>query len=433
MSSAVETTDPPVRLALHTGQQAVWRSAARFRVLAAGRRWGKTQLARAFLFAQALRRGPGRYWYVAPTRDDAKDIMWADLKAACDPSWISGQDAISETDLSITLRTHATIRLVSAEKGDGLRGRPLRALVMDEYADMDAAVFGEILRPSLADYKAPALFIGTPKSYNHFYDLWQRGHDPQFAGQWAAWQFRSTDNPFIDPAEIEEARRTTDPRTFRQEWEASFEALSGRAYYAFHRQAHVADVRLDPALPVCVSFDFNIHPATATIGQRQHDHVRAWREVWITDAGGEATRACATAVQRLIHEAGHTGQVRIYGDPAGKAQKTTGPADHAVLREVFPGAVWQVRTAAPHVRDRVAAVNGRCETMDGQHHCTIDPSCRHLIADLEQVTFTDAGELDKRSNPLLTHVSDAWGYFVEREFPAKPIPVPLASGRYEGW
>jgi hypothetical protein len=104
---AAATTTDRLRLTLHKEQQQIWRSRARFRVVCAGRRWGKTQLARTFLYAKALRDGAGRYWYVAPTRDDAKDIMWADLKAACDPSWISGQHAISETELSITLRNGA--------------------------------------------------------------------------------------------------------------------------------------------------------------------------------------------------------------------------------------------------------------------------------------------------------------------------------------
>ncbi len=411
----------------------MWRSRARFRVVCAGRRWGKTQLARTFLYAKALRDGAGRYWYVAPTRDDAKDIMWADLKAACDPSWISGQHAISETELSITLRNGATIRLLSAEKGDGLRGRKLRALVLDEYADMEEALFSEVLRPSLADYKAPCLFIGTPKSYNHFYDVFRRGQDAEFAGKWASWQFRSMDNPFLDHDEIEEARRTTDPRTFRQEWEASFEAMAGRVYYAFRRDVHVQPVQLDPAAPVAISFDFNVDPSTAIIGQRLGEQVRVWREVFVTHAGGEATRAAARAARAHLEQANYRGAISIFGDPAGRAQKTTGPADHAVLRETFPTATWRIRTAAPHVRDRIAAVNGRCESADGQHHCTVDPSCNHLIADLEQVTFDEHGAIRKDGGTLLTHISDAFGYWVEREFPSKPPVTIAATGTYAGW
>jgi hypothetical protein len=412
-----ETTPERVRFGLHRGGQTiVWKAPQRFKVVAAGRRWGKTQIGRTWLLSNAFRRGRGRYWYVAPTREDAKDIMWADLKAACDPRWLA--EPPREGDLALQLLNGAEVRLWSAEKDDSLRGRALKALVMDEYADMDTRVYHEILRPSLADFKAPALFIGTPKSYNHFYELWERGQDDSRPA-WGSWQFKSIDNPFMDPAEIEEARRESDPRTFRQEWEASFEAIAGRAYYAFYRSTHVHPVRLDPALPVCVSFDFNVQPAVAVIGQRLHDEARVWREVWVEHAGGEATKASAQRALALLEAEHWRGPVRIYGDPAGTAAKTTGPSDHQVVREVFAGypVVWCIANRAPHVRDRVAAVNARCETMDGSHHFRLDPSCKRVQADLEQVVFAENGELDKKSNPLLTHISDALGYWIVQDFP----------------
>jgi hypothetical protein len=112
--------------------------------------------------------------------------------------------------------------------------------------------------------------------------------------------------------------------------------------------------------------------------------------------------------------------VRVYGDPSGTAAKTTGPSDHQVVRQILGGfnVVWCIPSRAPHVRDRVSAVNARCETMDGKHHFRLDPSCKHLQADLEQVTFANNGELDKTSNELRTHISDALGYWIVKEFPA---------------
>jgi hypothetical protein len=427
-----ETNHERVRFGLHRGgQTTVWKAPHRFKVVAAGRRWGKTQIGRTWLLSQAMRKGRGRYWYVAPTREDAKDIMWADLKMACHPAWLS--EPPREGDLALHLTNGAEVRLWSAEKGDSLRGRPLKALVMDEYADMDTRVYHEILRPSLADFRSPALFIGTPKSYNHFHDLFERGQDDS-RESWGSWQFKSVDNPFLDPLEVEEARKESDPRTFRQEWEASFEAIAGRAYYAFYRTTHVAPVRLERALPVCVSFDFNVHPAVAVIGQTQHDAVRVWREVWIEHAGGEATKASVERVVALLEAEHWNGPVRIYGDPAGTAAKTTGPSDHAVVKDILSRrfqTTWCIANKAPHVRDRVAAVNARCLTMDGKHHFTLDPSCKRLQSDLEQVTFADNGDLDKKTNPLLTHISDAFGYWVEREFPSvSRQTIGLARSRF---
>jgi len=417
------------RIALHAKQAEVYQSDKRFRVLVAGRRYGKTHMARCELVVRALRGGKGRYWYVAPTLKAAKDIFWDDLKEAVHPSWV---EKINESELSIRLRNGAELRLHGADNPDDLVGRGLRFCVLDEFADMKPEAWERAIRPALADYRAPALFIGTPKSFNHFHGLFERGQstDERWAS-WASWQFKSIDNPTLDPAEVEEARRTTDPRTFRQEWEASFEAVAGRAYYAFDRQHHRRPVQLQPGPPVGISFDFNINPSTAVIFQRVGDECHVWREVWTAHAGGEATRATALRVRDLLAEAHYEGPLKLYGDASGQAAKTTGPADHAVLREVFPRAAWHIPKANPHVRDRIAAVNGRCQTMDGERHLVVDPSCAHLIADFEQVVFADNGDLDKRSNPMLTHVSDALGYAVYQEWP--PVARGGVGMGYAAW
>ena len=397
---------------LHAGQSKVFSvrdtPAGRFRVVVAGRRWGKTTLAGIDMLAAAQHAQPNqRVWYVAPTRVMAKDVFWRPLKQLVPVSWLAKPP--SETDLDIELVNGALLQVRGAEDPDSLRGRGPWHVVVDEYADMAPEAWTEVIRPALADTKGSALFLGTPKAYNHFYDLYRLAQDG--AAGWLAWQFRTIDNPHLDPVEVEAARSQLDPRTFRQEFEASFESVSGRAYYAFDRGVHVHPVALTPVVEVCVSFDFNVEPATCVIGQKLGDDLRVWREVWTAHAGGEATRACARQARALLEQERWTGPVAIYGDPAGTARKTTGPSDHAVVRDVFPRATWRIRSRAPHVRDRVSAVNGRCETMDGTRHASVDPSCRHLIADLEQVTFAANGDLDK-TNPMLTHISDALGYWV---------------------
>ena len=416
MTATATIPSDAVRLSLHAGQAAVWRSPCRFRVVVSGRRWGKTHLDRVQLITWGLQGGPGRYWYVAPTREDAKDIFWSDLKAACDPSWVADT---SETELSVTLVNGAVLRLFSAEKMDALRGRSLKGLILDEYADMDPRIWSEILRPSLSDYEAPALFTGTPKSFNHFHQLYLHGMNPAPEwGEWGAWHFRSVDNPFLPAHEVEKARRDMDPRTFRQEYEASFETLAGRVYYAFSRAVHVVPRPFAPDdRGVHITADFNVDPNVAVLGWRQGEHAHVWREVCTRHAGGEATRATARAARAVLDEVGWRGPVRLYGDATGRAAKTTGPADHAVWRELFPGAVWCIPHANPHQRDRIAAVNSRCETADGQRWLTVDPSCVRLQADLEQVVFAANGDLDKQSNPELTHLSDALGYWLVRDWP----------------
>lgn len=419
-------SEPPrgKKLFLHQGQVDPFYDPARFQVVVAGRRWGKTELAKARLLTACLRTD-GVYRYVAPTQRLARRTIWRrKLKRAVHPSWLAKPP--NETNLEMYFKSGAILEVLGADDPDSLRGEGVSGAVLDEYADMKADAWDEAVRPSLADMKGWALFIGTPKSYNHFYDLYQRGHDPKFP-KWKAWQFRSVDNPLMDPEEVEDARATTDPRTFRQEWEASFEAMAGRAYYAFDRRHDVRPVELQRGFPVAISFDFNINPATAIVGQAFGDQCAVWRESFIPLAGGEATRASALSVKQLLQDARFGGQVRIYGDATGKGGKTTGPSDHAVLKDVFPSATWCIPRADPHVRDRVAAVNARAETMDKRRHLTIDPSCVRLIADLEQVTFKPNGELDKKNESPLTHMSDAFGYWVHAVWPLQKPRIAIGS------
>lgn len=415
---------------LHPGQGRVFRARhqRRFRVVVAGRRWGKSTLANAELAIAGSQAPAGsRFWYVAPTWELARDCFWGPIRQMIPRGWISG---LNSSRMELMLRSGVSLQGKTAQEPDNLRGRGLSGVVLDEYADMDKATFPEIIRPALADTLGWALFIGTPRSFNHFYDLFSYGTSSQDSA-WQSWQFKTRENPYMKVAEIEDARRTTDPRTFRQEWEASFETVSGRAYYAFARATHVKPVVLNPALPVCCSFDFNVEPATAIIGQRDGQIPRVWREVRLAHRGGEATRAAAKAVKAHLDGVNYRGQVRIYGDATGKNAKTTGPADHAVLREIFPGAIWCIPVANPHEHDRVAAVNSCCETISGIKRLEVDPSCPALIADLEQVVLDVNGEIDKRTNPDLTHLSDALGYWLCRDFP--PAPKTMAGSMRVEW
>jgi phage terminase large subunit-like protein len=124
----------------------------------------------------------------------------------------------------MTLTNGRRISLKGSDRPDTLRGVGLAYVVLDEYASMKVEVWEQIIRPTLADVKGGALFIGTPAGKNHFYDLFQdAGKDED----WETWQFNSVDNPLIDPKEVEVARRTMSTQAFRQEFEASFVSFTG--------------------------------------------------------------------------------------------------------------------------------------------------------------------------------------------------------------
>lgn len=199
-------------------QQEVWNDPTRFKVIAAGRRTGKSRLAAWYLIVEALQSEKGHVWYVAPTQQQARDIMWQQLLELAHPV-ITGSHV---NNMQVKLVNGSTISLKGADRPETMRGVALKFLVLDEYADIKPQVFEQILRPALADLKGKAVFIGTPKGRNHFYDLFKQGQSE--VKDWQSWHFTSLDNPLLDPEEIEVAKSSMSSFSFRQEFMASFEA-----------------------------------------------------------------------------------------------------------------------------------------------------------------------------------------------------------------
>lgn len=223
-----------MEISLHSRQEEVFYDEARYKVVAAGRRFGKSFLACVTLFVEASKnetvRSDGeeidlsleKVYYVAPTFTQGKEILWPLMKEL-------GSDLIAqayENEASLRLLNGRTIHIKGADRPDSLRGTGLSYVVLDEYAFMKEEVWEMIISPQLARSEGGALFIGTPDGKNHFYELFVRGQDPDFQ-QWKSWHFPSIDNPFLPQAEIEEARSRMSKERFAQEMEASFETGSG--------------------------------------------------------------------------------------------------------------------------------------------------------------------------------------------------------------
>lgn len=206
-------------------QQDVFNDKTRFKVIAAGRRTGKSRMAAWMLILNALNDRPGGVFYVAPTQGQARDIMWNTIFDLASPI-IKGQNI---NNLTITLINGATISLKGADRPDTMRGVSLKFLVMDEYADMKPDVWEVILRPALADQKGEAVFIGTPQGRNHFYDLY-RYAELSDDDTYKAWHYTSYDNPLLDPEEINVAKKSMSSYAFRQEFMASFEAKGSEMF-----------------------------------------------------------------------------------------------------------------------------------------------------------------------------------------------------------
>lgn len=199
-------------------QEQVFADPTRFKVIAAGRRCGKSRLAATTLLLEGLKCPAGSaVLYVAPTNGQARQIIWNVLMDL-------GKDVIANSHINnqdITLINGATIYVRGADRPDTLRGVSLTYAVLDEVADIKPEAWEQVIRASLSDKKGRGMFIGTPKGRNWFYDLFQLGED-NTDPDWKSWHFTTKDNPLIDPAEIESAKKTLSSFAFKQEYMASF-------------------------------------------------------------------------------------------------------------------------------------------------------------------------------------------------------------------
>ena len=392
---------------LSQAQQQVAQSKTRFRVVIAGRRFGKTHLAIRELCYHA-RMPDKEVWYIAPTYKMARQIVWKKLKNRLqDLNWVA---KTNETELSITLVNGSTISLKGADNYDSLRGVGLDFIVLDEFADIDPDAWYETLRPTLSDKQGRALFIGTPKgSGNWAYEIYQNALED--GESWKSWQFTTIDGGNVPPEEIEAARRDLDERTFRQEYMATFESFSGRIYYSFERVHNVRKYELTQPDVVYVGMDFNIDPMSAVVATRAGDTLHIIDEVRIF--GSNTQEMCDELKQRFPNT-----KIWVYPDPAGNQRKTSagGQTDVTILRNA--GFVVKVPHSHTPVRDRINAVNSRLCDSTGVRHLYVDPKCKYTIDGLERQVYKE-GTSQPDKDGGWDHMNDAIGYMVDYQFPVR--------------
>lgn len=223
---------------LHSRQLQIYEDPHRYKIVAAGRRFGKSYLAAVMLLAEASQNTKVRsdgvevdllneeVFYVGPTQDQSKKIMWPVLTQLGDQAGIIARK--QEMVGVITLTNGRRISIKGSDRPDNLRGTGLSFVVLDEYAFMRPHVWEIIIKPQLTRSEGSALFIGTPDGKNHFYELYNKGMDtdPKW-DNYVSFHFPSVDNPYLPITEIEEAKDTLSDDHFRQEYEADFESGGG--------------------------------------------------------------------------------------------------------------------------------------------------------------------------------------------------------------
>jgi len=214
----------------------------------------------------------------------------------------------------------------------------------------------------LASLRYPALFIGTPRGYDHFYDLYQHAKKQS---DWEAFQFTTEEGGNVSLEELEGATHELDKQTYRQEFQASFENLTaGAVYHAFDRDQNVERHSFDPRLPLFWSLDFNVNPMCSVIGQRDGDRVYIIGELALPNSNTWA--ACEAFLYCIQRWGARPPKISIYGDATGSSRRTAASrTDWQLVREFFKRWPYQISINVPGtnppVKDRINCMNA-CST-----------------------------------------------------------------------
>lgn len=386
---------------LTPAQSEIARDRHRFRVVNCGRRFGKTTEAAEEIKGKALGK-PCRIVYVAPTYQQARDIAWEQLKTELRPIITK----INDSRLEIRVRTQdngeSVILLRGWESIETLRGQKFDFIVIDEIAQMRNfwANWHEVIRPTLTDTRGEALFISTPKGFNHFYDLFQLENDDT---DFKSFHFTSYDNPFLPVEELDKAKAELTEDRFAQEYLADFRKTEGLVYKEFSRERHTYDQKAINRAETILGVDFGFtNPAVILEIIRDDDS-----HYWIVS---EWYRPGKTNIE-LIEYCKSLNPAVVYPDPA-EPDRIEEMKRHGLnCREVnkdIPKGIDAVRE------------------LFKQNRIHIHKSCVNLISELETYAYPDKRDKhnpDERPIKENDHAVDALRYALFMHRPAKSEPA----------
>lgn len=352
----------------------------RFRVIDAGRRFGKSTLISWEMFAMAVANEDARVPYYAPTRDDARDIMWGMLKKVAEPLIVD----VNEGRLEITVRNRfqGTSQMLLygweavQERGKGV-GVKNNHIYLDEVAKYRNFWQGwqEILRPTLTDLRGGATFISTPNGFNHFYDLYgMEATDKDYK----SFHYTSYDNPHLPFDEIEKAKQEITADRFAQEYLADFRKTEGLVYKEFDRQRHVYTEAVVNEVDRLAGIDWGwTNPAASHLIRKDGD-----RHYWIDNEfykTGKTTEEIIEHVKSLRPN-------KVYPDPAE-------PDRNDMARKLG----LNVREVSKDLEAGIVCL----QELFKQNRIHIHSSCIHLINELETYSYPERKpDHNENENPI---------------------------------
>lgn len=382
----------------HCNQEKVLKEAKRFNVMKCGRRFGKSTLS-IYKASDALCRGQS-VAYFAPTYKDASE-WWNEVSTRLH-GIIVGKDA---TVKQIKTITGGKLDVWSFDNPDSGRGRKYHLALIDECEKgmHFEKAWKQSIRPTLTDYKGSAWFFSTPQFGRTFFkEIFQYEHK---FDDWKSWKFTTYDNPHIDPAEVDAAKRELDALTFSCEYLAEDVDLTHKPFaYCFDKNRHIRDVAYDPNHYLHLSFDFNVDPITCVASQYVNGEIRFIKEFRLSNSN--IYELCDRIVTTFPGSA-----YLVTGDASGQSRSalTVGNINYySVIREKLRLTSGQLKVPSvnPAISDSQVLTNSILQN----HSVVFDPSMVYTIDDLLYVEMTDGGDIDKAKNKHRSHLLDAVRY-----------------------
>lgn len=432
----------------HKNQIEIHQSLARYRVLVAGRRFGKSALGLNEAIARAFQLKNQIIWIVLPLFRQAREIYWVDpdITKYFIPFIQAGLIKQNQSELSLhVLETNSWIRLKGSDNYDSLRGAGIDLIVWDEVADVKEQAF-ETIKPALADSpNHRMLYIGTPKGLNWFHDFAIQGDHkgiiPRFEkplrvrNEWETWHFTSYDNlawpegsyerrmfvKYIDK-EREEAEEKGKLAFFNQEYLASFEESAGRFFPKWTYKTHTCKpiFRIKDGLPIFASFDwgrqapfaFYLHTEVVVeYNMRKFRRIITFKEIY------DNLKAPAQ-VAKMICDSFDVKRIRnFYYDPSAATPQSDGSesvADQLQKAIEQESGIWVQFTPASNKRiSRWAAVDNWMRTApDGFPYWVITQDCKNLCRTIP-LMVPDKNNIEDLDTTLEDHPIDSVGYYLQ--------------------
>jgi hypothetical protein len=414
----------------HEGQKAFHyaMNVYRFCALIAGIRAGKTYAGAREATRQAWNaQGKGVYGIIAPTFNMLDRTTWMEFKEAARPLIASENDSKKIIVLKNGRRVHGH----SSERPDRIRNETFIGFWGDEMREAkNFRMLWDVLLGRVLSTNGKGFITTSPNSYDDIHDIFIATAREGYG----VVRFPTYANVTLSKEGIDQLAGMYDEKYAQQELLGEFVLFNGSVYYCFNRNHNAGDLafklaQYDPNRPIALCADFNVDPMAWVLAQfytnsNNLKEVRVFDEIFLRNSN--TVQACQEFRSRYPN---HRAGIILYGDATGEARHTDSNVSNWKIIENELGAYGitkKVPTKNPAERDRVNAVNGMICNSKGDRRILINPKCKHIIRDLEQVGYKEGStQIDKTKDLLLTHPSDAFGYLIEKEF-------SLNRGRIEG-